>query len=74
MSLIERIKSWFPHPKIAPKRYIALAGIIIYTLAKVYVSLTPDPLDDDYPDEVRQAVMMVIGGADPSSIQSPAEA
>lgn len=50
------LKGMFPKPKIPQKRYLLLA-MLLYLLAKLYVSATPDPSDDKWPDMIKGAVV-----------------
>lgn len=56
-----------PNPKDAPRRYVVAAGVVIYYLAKAYVSITPSPLDDHIPDAVRDTVVQVFTGGNDSA-------
>ena len=39
-------------------------GIIVYILCKYYVLKTPSPYDDDIPDQVKDAVLLIISDRD----------
>ncbi len=41
------------------KRYILLAITIIYCIAKIYVSYTPNPNDDNIPDNLRDVALRI---------------
>lgn len=38
------------------KKSIILVGMLIYIISKLYVNFTPDPSDDEYPDQVRNVI------------------
>ena len=37
-----------------------MVGGLIYLLAKAYVAYTPDPNDDDIPDKIKDAVLLMV--------------
>jgi len=63
MNLMEMLKKVFPKPNIPQKRYLALIGMVIYMAAKVYVTMTPNPVDDAYPDAARDLVVKYFANA-----------
>ena len=54
--IIKFLKKIFPHPSIAPKRYLVIAGLIIYYVLKIYVTATISPDDDAIPDKLKSIV------------------
>lgn len=55
--LMKLLKTLFPKPNLLQKRYVILVGIAIYWLLKAYVISTPDPSDDNLPDQLRGMVI-----------------
>ncbi len=64
MNLKEWFKWIFPKPQIPQKRYLVVAGLVLYYLAKGYVAITPSPHDDSYPDKIRDAVVFMFANQD----------
>jgi hypothetical protein len=60
MAWLDKLKALFPKPIMPQKRYLLLAGVVLYYAAKAYVAWTPDPRDDNWPDEVRMIVWQVL--------------
>ncbi len=58
------LKFAFPKPQIPQKRYLVIAGMILYWAAKAYVVSTPSPHDDHYPDKVRDAAVLIFAAED----------
>lgn len=68
---IQKITGFFKAQRLPKKRWLVVGAIIIYFAAKAYVTLTPTPDDDVYPDKARDLVVEYFGYAetqpDPSS-------
>lgn len=62
--ILALLKKIFPHPSIAPKRYLVIAGLIIYYAFKVYVTVTPSPEDDAIPDQLKSLVEQIWSNED----------
>lgn len=59
MKLMDWLKWVLPKPQLQ-KRYIAIAGIILYCAAKAYVEFTPSEHDDACLDHLRDAVVLLL--------------
>jgi hypothetical protein len=47
--------------KLRKKHWAFMLGfVLVYGLAKAYVTYTPDPSDDEYPDKIKDAVMLMV--------------
>jgi hypothetical protein len=58
------IKGWlkaiFPKPVWPQKRYIVAIALLGYALGKAYTYYTPNPYDDEIPDRLKDAVMLIV--------------
>jgi len=64
MNLKDLMKLLLPKPRLPQKRYFVIAALVIYYLAKAYVTITPSKEDDAYPDNVRDAVVTIFANSD----------
>jgi len=69
MNIMDMLKKAFPKPIIPQKRYLILFGLIIYFAAKTYVVNTPNPADDQIPDQMK-AILLDIFANDEDSDSS----
>lgn len=59
MSVKGWLKAIFPKPELQ-KRYIVVLIMVGWSLGKVYTYYTPDPYDDQIPDRLKDAVMLIV--------------
>ncbi len=63
------IKKIFPKPKLPQKRYLFLAFVIIYLAMKFYVLQTPSTLDDNIPDQIKEATCQFFSDNENQSVE-----
>lgn len=64
-------KKIFPKPILPQKRYALILCVAVYMGLKVYVTMTPDPMDDLILEQAQQIAMQILAEAD--SVDVPVE-
>lgn len=63
--IMKLLKKTFPKPNILQKRYLFVLGLVGYFILKAYVLYTPNPNDDQIPDQLREAACLLFADDQP---------